>query len=197
MGHPRNETCLSLGRPGIIKVMRRPRGRRQAGFTLIEVMFVVVLIAILAAIAVPAFTEEANKGKATSEVSAMFAQLSLREEQYKVDNNTYLSVAVCPATTHFAADVDVTAACTNIIWLPLRVSPPTAFLYCQYQVFSGTGPGTANATVAGNVFTFTSTSPPGAWYYLTAICDMNGDGTFSTYITSSWDPRLQKAGEGG
>ena len=67
--------------------------RKDKGFTLIELMLVIVIIAILAAVALPNFmgaTEKARESAVTSAVKAI--QTSL--EMYAVDHNgTYPSTA--------------------------------------------------------------------------------------------------------
>ncbi len=63
-------------------------GDRQHGFTLIEMMIVVAIIAILAGIAVPSYADYVLRGhiaEATSGLSAM----RVRMEQYYQDNRTY------------------------------------------------------------------------------------------------------------
>ncbi|NVB79597.1 MAG: prepilin-type N-terminal cleavage/methylation domain-containing protein, partial [Kofleriaceae bacterium] len=50
----------------------------EQGFTIVELMVVVAIIAVLAAIVVPTFTKESKKSKAKSEVGAMFAELGVR-----------------------------------------------------------------------------------------------------------------------
>ncbi|AMP01405.1 prepilin-type N-terminal cleavage/methylation domain protein [Collimonas arenae] len=62
--------------------------RAQSGFTLIEVMIVVAIVAILAAIALPSYSDYVLRGKlveATNILSATRANM----EQYYQDNRTY------------------------------------------------------------------------------------------------------------
>ncbi|VTU39109.1 Serogroup A1 [Variovorax sp. PBL-H6] len=68
--------------------------RLSAGFTLIEVMIVVAIIGILAAIAVPAYTDYVRRGQlpeAFNELSSYRAKM----EQYYQDNRNYGSAAAC------------------------------------------------------------------------------------------------------
>ncbi|HEY4339995.1 MAG TPA: type IV pilin protein [Steroidobacteraceae bacterium] len=61
---------------------------RIAGFTLIELMVVVVIIAILASIAVPAYTGSVRKSRRTEAKTAL-ADLASREERYFATQNLY------------------------------------------------------------------------------------------------------------
>ncbi len=68
----------------------RSRVRRQAGFTLIEIMVVVVIIGVLAALVVPGVLGRADDARVTaarSDISSLMQALKL----YKLDNQRYPS----------------------------------------------------------------------------------------------------------
>ena len=78
--------------------------KANSGFTLIEVMIVIVIISILAAIAVPNYIEYLTKSRITEAVSAL-SSMQVRMQQHFLDERTYVgacvasSVAPLPANT--------------------------------------------------------------------------------------------------
>ena len=81
---------------------------RATGFTLIEVMIVVAIIAILASVAMPAYTDYVRRGQ----IQEAFANLSNyrnRLEQYYQDNRRYAATAASN-TCAGAAAATLTAA---------------------------------------------------------------------------------------
>lgn len=70
---------------------------RQTGFTLIEVMIVVAIVAILAAIAIPSYSDYVMRGK-IAEATTNLADARVRMEQFFQDNRTYpAGCVVAPA----------------------------------------------------------------------------------------------------
>ena len=64
--------------------------RRQQGFTIIELMIVVVVIAVLAAVALPAYTDYVTRSK-LAEAKAHLSDLRVKMEQFYLDNRRYSS----------------------------------------------------------------------------------------------------------
>ena len=62
--------------------------RKALGFTLIEVLVVVAIIAILAAIAIPGFNDQIRKSR-RADVQGKMEDIRLRLERFRVDNPTY------------------------------------------------------------------------------------------------------------
>jgi type IV pilus assembly protein PilE len=79
----------------------------QKGFTLVEVMIVVAVIGVLAAIAIPSYAEYSTRGRIVDAVGPL-ADMQAKLEQFFQDRRTYAgactagTLAPLPATTaHF------------------------------------------------------------------------------------------------
>jgi len=70
----------------------------QQGFTLIEIMVAVVIVTILAAVAVPAYTDYVVRSR-IPDATAGLASRQVRLEQYYQDTRTYVGAPDCNANT--------------------------------------------------------------------------------------------------
>ena len=70
---------------------------KSTGFSLIELMIVVAIMAILAAIAIPSFMRFSLKAK-TSEATTNLAAIRTTEESYRAENDTYLDQGLAGGT---------------------------------------------------------------------------------------------------
>jgi prepilin-type N-terminal cleavage/methylation domain-containing protein len=98
--------------------------RRQDGFSLIELLVVVVVLAILAAIAIPVFSAQRQKGYA-AQVQASLKNASTAVESWATENNgNYSGLETVPdlaaalkaegfTVPSWAVTFDVTASTTN------------------------------------------------------------------------------------
>jgi type IV pilus assembly protein PilE len=80
--------------------------RRESGFTLIELMITVAIVAILAAIAIPSYQSYIRKSRRT-DAQALLQAAQLAEEKYRLNNTIYAATAnftdtafagVCPTS---------------------------------------------------------------------------------------------------
>lgn len=70
--------------------------KTQSGFTLIELMITVVVIAILTAIALPSYTSYVVRGK-VPDATATLAAKRVQMEQWFQDNRSYTGAPACAA----------------------------------------------------------------------------------------------------
>lgn len=168
--------------------------RDQRGFTLIEMMMVVAVIAILAIVVIPQFFKESSKTKSTSEVAAFFAELSIKQEQYRSDTGNYMDMVACPGTVPSSSGVDSSVCGTSAEWVTVNAFPPASKMRCQYEVVAGIIGEAETGVPAGITFTAPTTLP---WYFMVAICDGDNSSTVNaTYFASSIDSTIIKLNEG-
>jgi len=68
--------------------MVQPIITKAQGFTLIELMITVVVIAILAMVAIPAYNDSVTKGRRTDAKSTL-TDIAAKQEQFFMDNKSY------------------------------------------------------------------------------------------------------------
>lgn len=158
---------------------------------MIELAIVIAIIAILAAILVPNWASSARNRKYDPEISAMFTEISTREEQYKAEqgNGAYLSETECPASPiPDGSDFNANCVTSGSTWAQLGVVPTDHSIRCTYQVVTGL-PGTTPSAPAPCTSAGSATPVIGSWYYAIATCDMDASSstTDAQFCMSSWN----------
>jgi prepilin-type N-terminal cleavage/methylation domain-containing protein len=154
----------------------RPQTAR-AGFTLVELMIVVVILGILAAVSLPTLSSYIYKSKAV-EATGFLNEIKARQESYRADFGSYCNVSGSVGTLFPLGPPRSTVRRWDAVppgWTQLGVVPPgrvSLFSYATVAGIPGTPPGPAVGLsdargYDGNDF----------WFISTAVGDLDGDGT--------------------
>jgi type IV pilus assembly protein PilA len=141
---------------------------RRGGFTLIELMIVVAIIGILAAIAIPNFLRFQLRAK-SSEGKTNLAAIRTAEEGYFAEFGTYVAAPVTPAAspkTSKAPWPNPAVGCPGQCFDTLGWAPE-GDVYFQYDVVGAA----VNGAVAPALNVFTAS----------ALADIDGDNNFQLW----------------
>ncbi len=141
--------------------MSQITARSHSGFTLLEVMIVIVIIGVIATIALPAYQNSVRKAH-RSDAKAGLMAVAGRMEQYILDRSTYtydmeeLGYADDPMITeegHYTIDAEACtggseATCYELTATPQSTSPQASDAQCTTFMLSYTGAKTATGSNA-------------------------------------------------
>lgn len=126
------------------------------GFTLIEVMITVAIVAILAAIALPSYQDYVRRGQLSEAISAL-SDYRVKMEQFFQDNRTYIGggLNTCGATpsgglTKFTLECDAPTATTYLATAKGSSGLTTGFTYTVNQTNAKTSTVTGVSGWSGN-----------------------------------------------
>jgi type IV pilus assembly protein PilE len=141
---------------------RESNMKLQQGFTLIELMVVVFIIGILAAIALPNYTDYVIRGKITDATSALSAK-RVQMEQYYQDRRTYVTSVAAPAPSCVVDDT-TTSRYFDFTCKAPDGAPATDISYTIAATGKGSMAGFTYTINQSNVKTSTITAPaPEGW----------------------------------
>lgn len=135
--------------------MKRKAAGRRAGFTLVELLVVVLIIGILGAIMIPGYTKSVESSKA-DDAAAVVMMIGQANRMYQVDNGNFVANGTlsdnCNSGTCTAAATDVCqlVRCNYLgsrKWDSVAVDPTNGLSY-SYQAGASVSCGLPSAGIA-------------------------------------------------
>jgi type IV pilus assembly protein PilA len=186
----------------------RPVARHERGFTLVELMIVVVIVGVLATLAVLGYRKMVTSSHVT-EATSMTSNIRVAQEAYHAETQTY---AACmganaingstwyPSKSVYGIVTQWGAACSGCqsgydmaTVLPVHVDGPVLF---GYQTIAGVA-ATSGTSIANNCNITGLVSPTSDYYAIGAEADLDGNSATTTDVCAfSWSNQIVVANEG-
>lgn len=112
----------------------RARAAASCGFTLIEMMVVVAIVGIIAAVALPSYSDHVTRGK-ISEATSALADLRTKAEQYFQDNRAYtgFTLPAVAGARYFTYSLSSTATTYTVTATGVSAQGMGGFVYTINQ----------------------------------------------------------------
>ena len=135
--------------------------KKARGFTLLELMIVVVIIAVLAGLAITGYGKQVRKSK-RAEAKQQLSDLALRQEKWRAnhpayaDCDTLLAPSTCNAYNGLFKNYTIAVPTATTLGFTLTATPKTTD-----QAKDACG--TLTVTMANGVLQKLPTNPPDCW----------------------------------
>jgi len=162
----------------------------RKGFTLIELMVVVAIIAILAAIAIPQYRNYQFKSK-TTEAKVNLGAIKTAEEAYRAENDVYRTASATPSGDPTAQKRDWPST-SDFDEIGFR---PAGKVYYQYGVqdTDWTDPSNPPGKAGSNVTPQDGRDD----IWMCARGDLDGDGNFAGFKVTDEASKIEFVGSAG
>jgi len=135
--------------------------KKALGFTLLELMIVVVIIAVLAGLALTGYGKQVRKSK-RAEAKQQLSDLALRQEKYRANNTTYatcdqlMAPSTCAGYNTLYKNYTVAVTANSATGFTITATPKTTD-----QAKDACG--TLQVQMANGALSKSPTNPPDCW----------------------------------
>jgi type IV pilus assembly protein PilA len=185
------------------------KNNQRKGFTLIELMIVVAIIGILAAIAIPNFIRYQLRSK-TTEAKVVMGGIKTSQESFRAEYDNYALIAQTPASAVSTTKVpwtvaagracdttcarNLNAACSEFSCIGYEPAGQVYYRYATNRTIAAPGGGTSAEYVAEAIADLDGDAQNGQFSYRTANSVGQVNSTLVTTITADC-PASVPAGE--
>ena len=140
--------------------------RNNKGFTLVEILIVVIILGILAAIVIPQFTNastDARKNSLTSQLQTIRSQLELYKLQHNDKLPTFSGSTADAQWEQMTKQTDVSGSTSGTEFGPYLQQTPVNSLNANGKVATGTADATTSTTFTAGTGFYSNTANGKVW----------------------------------
>lgn len=188
----------SMRRRSVRSGLQRPAKKQARGVTLIELVIVVAMVGVLATLATVGYKRYLSSAK-TGEATSMIGTIKSAQEAFKSETFRYLDASPDIGTPYPQGDL-AQVGTSKYAWedgapSSVRRNMKTLGVSSSAPVYYGyaTVAGSASEQLPDLPLDFETPDwpdPGGPWYLAVAMADLDGDGTYSGYASSSFTAQI-------